>query len=38
MVEIKTPGEIQAMRAAGRVVAKALAATREHAAVGMTLK
>jgi methionyl aminopeptidase len=38
MVEIKTPGEIQAMRTAGRVVAKCLAATREHAAVGMTLK
>jgi methionyl aminopeptidase len=38
MVEIKTPDEILAMRAAGRVVAKALAATREHAAVGMTLK
>ena len=38
MVEIKTPGEIQAMRVAGRVVANCLAATREHAAVGMTLK
>src|SRR5580693_1461005 len=38
MVEIKTPDEIRAMREAGRVVAKALAATREHAAVGMTLK
>ncbi|HXL87538.1 MAG TPA: type I methionyl aminopeptidase [Streptosporangiaceae bacterium] len=38
MVEIKTPDEIQAMRAAGQVVAKALHATRAHAAVGVTLK
>lgn len=38
MVEIKTPGEIQAMRAAGKVVAAALAATREAAAPGVTLK
>jgi methionyl aminopeptidase len=38
MVEIKTPGEIEAMRAAGQVVARALAAAQSHAAVGVTLK
>jgi methionyl aminopeptidase len=38
MVEIKTPGEIEAMRAAGRVVGQALAATKAQAAVGVTLK
>ncbi len=38
MVEIKTRAEIDAMRAAGRVVGRALAAVREHAAVGVTLK
>ena len=38
MVELKTRAEIEAMREAGRVVARALAATREHAAVGVTLK
>jgi methionyl aminopeptidase len=37
VVEIKTPGEIEAMRAAGRVVAQALAAVRAHAAVGTRL-
>ncbi len=37
MVELKTPGEIEAMRAAGRVVAQALAATREQASVGVRL-
>jgi methionyl aminopeptidase len=37
VVEIKTPGEIEAMRAAGRVVARALTAIREEAAVGSTL-
>lgn len=37
MVELKTPGEIQAMRAAGRVVAQALEAVRAHAAVGTRL-
>ncbi|WP_432564096.1 type I methionyl aminopeptidase [Kineococcus sp. SYSU DK003] len=37
MVELKTPGEIEAMRAAGRVVAQALAAVREAAAVGVRL-
>jgi methionyl aminopeptidase len=34
VVEIKTPGEIEAMRAAGRVVAQALAAVRAQAQVG----
>ena len=37
MVEIKTPGEIDAVRAAGRVVARALAAVREQAAAGTRL-
>ena len=37
MVELKTPGEIQAMHAAGRVVAQALAAVRGQAAVGVRL-
>ena len=37
MVELKTRGEMEAMREAGRVVAQALAAAREHAAVGVTL-
>ena len=38
MVEIKTPDEIQAMRAAGQVVAKALQAARAYAREGVTLK
>jgi len=38
VVEIKTRAEIAAMREAGRVVANALAATREAAAVGMSLR
>ena len=38
MVELKTRGEIEAMRAAGRVVARALTAVREHASVGGALK
>jgi methionyl aminopeptidase len=38
MVDIKTPGEIQAMRAAGRVVATALQAVKHEAAIGVTLK
>jgi methionyl aminopeptidase len=38
MVELKTRGEIEAMREAGRVVAQALTAAREHADVGVTLK
>jgi methionyl aminopeptidase len=37
MVEIKTPGEIGAMRAAGRVVADVLATARAFAAPGVTL-
>lgn len=37
MVEIKTQGEIDAIRAAGRVVADVLAAARAHAAPGVTL-
>src|SRR3984893_11224042 len=38
MVEIKTPGEIDAIRGAGRVVAHVLAASREGAAPRVTLK
>ncbi|MFJ9082117.1 type I methionyl aminopeptidase [Streptomyces sp. NPDC102384] len=37
MVELKTDTQIDAMREAGRVVADALAAVREHAAVGVSL-
>lgn len=37
MVEIKTPGEIDAIRAAGRVVADVLAAARAYAAPGVRL-
>ena len=37
MVEIKTPGEIQAMRASGRVVAQILATVRAQAAAGTRL-
>jgi methionyl aminopeptidase len=37
VVELKSPGEIDAMRAAGKVVADALAAVRERAAVGVPL-
>jgi methionyl aminopeptidase len=37
MVEIKTPGEIQAMRASGRVVARILATVRARARAGMRL-
>jgi methionyl aminopeptidase len=37
VVEIKTPGEIQAMRAAGRVVAQTLAAVRAQAQAGTRL-
>ena len=37
MIELKTPGEIEAMRAAGAVVADALAAVRAEAAVGVRL-
>ena len=38
MVEVKSPAEIDAMRAAGRVVATALAAARDRAAVGVSLR
>jgi methionyl aminopeptidase len=38
MVELKTRGEIEAMREAGRIVGRALAAVRQNAAVGVTLK
>jgi methionyl aminopeptidase len=37
VVEIKTPGEIEAMRAAGQVVARALAAVQAHATAGTRL-
>ncbi len=37
MVEIKTAAELEAMREAGRVVARALAAVRRHAAPGVSL-
>jgi methionyl aminopeptidase len=37
VVEIKTPGEIDAIRAAGQVVADVLAAARARAALGVTL-
>ena len=37
MVEIKTPGEIEAIHAAGQVVAQALAAARAQAAAGTRL-
>ena len=37
MVEIKTAGEVQAMRAAGRVVAQILAAVRDQAKAGIRL-
>lgn len=37
MVEIKTDGELDAMREAGRVVGRALAATEQAAAVGVSL-
>ncbi|AQU65784.1 type I methionyl aminopeptidase [Streptomyces niveus] len=38
MVEIKTDASLDAMRAAGRIVAQALSAVRESAAVGVTLR
>jgi methionyl aminopeptidase len=38
MVEIKTAASLDSMRAAGRVVAQALTAVREAAAVGVTLR
>lgn len=38
MIELKTPGEIDALAHAGAVVARALAAVRAHAAVGVSLR
>ncbi|KEI43859.1 type I methionyl aminopeptidase [Saccharopolyspora rectivirgula] len=38
MIELKTKSEVEAMREAGRVVARALQAVREHAAVGVSLR
>jgi methionyl aminopeptidase len=38
MIEVKVPGQVDAMRAAGRVVADALAAVRSHAAAGVSLR
>lgn len=38
MIELKTPGEIDAMGATGRVVASVLAALRTHAAPGVTTR
>jgi methionyl aminopeptidase len=38
MVELKTPGEIEAMAAAGEVVARALTAVRANVAVGVSLR
>jgi methionyl aminopeptidase len=37
VVELRSPGEIEAMRAAGAVVAAVLDAVRKHAAVGVSL-
>ena len=38
MIELKTPRELDVMRESGRVVARTLAAVREHAAVGVSLR
>ena len=38
MVELKTPAEIEQMRAAGRVVGNALAAVKKEASVGVSLR
>lgn len=38
MVELKSAVEIQALREAGRIVAQALAAVKEHAGIGVSLK
>jgi len=38
VVELKTPGEIEAIRAAGKVVARVLDTARAHAAPGVTLR
>jgi methionyl aminopeptidase len=37
VIELKTPGQIAQLREAGRVVARALAAVREEAAIGVSL-
>jgi methionyl aminopeptidase len=37
VIELKTPGQIALLREAGRVVARALAAVREEAAIGVSL-
>ncbi|HEY0640499.1 MAG TPA: type I methionyl aminopeptidase [Pseudonocardiaceae bacterium] len=37
MIELKTRSEVDALREAGRVVARALAAVRAHAAIGVSL-
>ncbi|WP_025353920.1 type I methionyl aminopeptidase [Kutzneria albida] len=37
MIELKTPEDLGAMRAAGKIVATALAAVQEHAGVGVSL-
>jgi methionyl aminopeptidase len=38
MVELRTPAEIEQMRAAGRVVANALQTVKKHATVGVSLR
>lgn len=38
MIELKTPAELDVMRESGRVVARTLAAVREHSAVGVSLR
>jgi methionyl aminopeptidase len=38
VIELKSPRELEVMRKAGRVVANALAATRSHAKVGVSLR
>ncbi|MGH8878300.1 MAG: type I methionyl aminopeptidase [Stackebrandtia sp.] len=38
MIELKTPGEIDALAQAGAVVARALAEVRRHAAIGVSLR
>ncbi|MEV0049417.1 type I methionyl aminopeptidase [Saccharopolyspora shandongensis] len=38
MIELKTTAEIDALREAGRIVARALHAVREHATIGTTLR
>jgi methionyl aminopeptidase len=38
VIEVKTPEQLDAMRAAGRVVARTLAVVREHATAGVSLR